>query len=78
MSSIHGPSFVTGKYLITPMSRTADNGSFTASVSIRSGQGSGTHDRIYSFAPEFMVRENALLHAATQGRNLLVSSRAFG
>lgn len=69
--------FTAGKYLITPLSRAAANGGYSATVSIRSGQGSGTSDRIYTFEAEFTTREDALLHAAAQGRHWLSDSRAF-
>jgi hypothetical protein len=73
----HPRPFTAGKYLITPLWRTAANGRFTASVSIRSGHGSGTHDRVYTFKPEFGSREDALLHAAAQGRHWLNHPREF-
>jgi hypothetical protein len=40
-----GPVTV-GKYLISPMTRLLENGWYAASVSIRSGRGQGTTDRI--------------------------------
>lgn len=78
MSLIPSPAFSAGKYLITPMSRVADSGLFTATVSIRSGRGSGTHDRIYTFKPEFAMRESALSYAAAQGRDWLACHQAQG
>ncbi|MFM2111687.1 MAG: hypothetical protein RLZZ271_347 [Pseudomonadota bacterium] len=77
MSLIQSPAFLAGKYLITPMTRMADSGLFNATVSIRSGQGSGTHDRIYTFKPEFDMRESALTYAAAQGRELLPCNLAL-
>ncbi|NTU65783.1 MAG: hypothetical protein HGB05_20860, partial [Chloroflexi bacterium] len=34
-----------GKYLVSPLARQTDEGRYAPSVSIRSGRGSGTHDR---------------------------------
>ncbi|MCB5191857.1 hypothetical protein LG198_14075 [Methylobacillus arboreus] len=69
--------FMVGRYLITPIFRINENGRFTASVSIRSGQGSSTHCRIYSFEPEFVSSEKALNHAASQGHVWLSNPQAF-
>ncbi|MFN5178302.1 hypothetical protein [Limnohabitans sp.] len=76
MSCYHRP-FSAGKYLITPLSRQSASGHYTASVSIRSGHGSASHDRVYTFTAAFDSREHALLHAAAQGRHWLCQPRAF-
>jgi hypothetical protein len=76
MSCYHRP-FSAGKYLITPLSRQSASGHYTASVSIRSGHGSASHDRVYTFTAAFDSREHALLHAAAQGRLWLCQPRAF-
>jgi hypothetical protein len=77
MNSPHTQPFQAGKYLVTPLSRTTANSRHTASVSIRSGQGRGTHDRIYTFIPEFPTRDSALVYAADQGRHWLLDRAAF-
>ncbi len=59
-------AFSVGKYLVSPSTHTTDTGLYTASVSIRSGRGSGTHDRIYRFVPEFVQRDNALRYAVNE------------
>lgn len=64
-------AFSVGKYLISPSTHTTDNGQFTACVSIRSGRGSSTHDRIYRFVPEFAQRDNALRYAINEGHRWL-------
>ena len=64
-------SYSVGKYLVSPSSRITESGDFTASLSIRSGRGSGTHDRVFRFTPIFPTREGALTYAATEGRSLL-------
>lgn len=71
MNSFPNPAFTSGKYLITPMSRPLAQGRFQSSVSIRSGHGSGTHDRVYRFTPDFSSHDGALEHAAQQGREWL-------
>jgi hypothetical protein len=40
---------------------------YAASVSIRSGRGSATHDRVMRFVPEFDSGEAALQYASDQG-----------
>ena len=77
MTTPHSQPFTVGKYLLTPLSRIADSGRFTASLSVRSGQGRGTHDRIYTFMPEFATRENALVHATAQARAWLCQTPAM-
>lgn len=47
------------------MSRRSDGGRYAAAVSIRSGRGSMTHDRVMRFVPEFDTRDQAE-HFATQ------------
>ncbi|MFM2208825.1 MAG: hypothetical protein RIQ96_468 [Pseudomonadota bacterium] len=56
-----------GKHLISPLSRLDETGRHRASVSIRSGQGSATHDRVMRFALPFESRDSALRYAAEQG-----------
>lgn len=70
-------SFSAGKFLITPLSRLVKEGAFSASLSIRRGQGRQTHDCIYTFKPEFATRDCALRYAAAQGRDWLVNPAAF-
>jgi hypothetical protein len=69
--------FAIGKFLFTPLTRVARGGLFTASLSIRRGQGSQTHDSVYTFKPEFANRDSALAYAAQQGRDWLNHSVAF-
>ena len=52
-------------------------GNFSASLSVRNGQGSQAHDRIYTFCPSFPSRESALHYAAEQGQNWLINPTAF-
>lgn len=68
MKTTREQPFAVGKYLVSPLSRRLDAGGFAASVSIRSGRGTGTHDRVFRFAIHFDTSEGALRHAAEQGR----------
>lgn len=72
MSSISPLPFSDGPFRITPLTRRHPAGHHTASLSIRRGTGSQTHDRVYTFKPEFPSPDCALSYAALQGRNWLV------
>ncbi|MGA0611554.1 hypothetical protein [Caldimonas sp. KR1-144] len=48
------------------MTRPADGGRYVASVSIRSGRGSMTHDRVMRFVPVFETRDQAARFATRQ------------
>ena len=56
-----------GKYLVSPLSKLAHEGHYLASVSIRSGCGSGTHDRVLRFTKPFLRQDEAEAYARTQG-----------
>lgn len=56
-----------GRFLISPLTRQLDNGRFAASVSIRSGQGRSTHDRVMRLAPTFDNATAAAMFAAETG-----------
>lgn len=47
------PNIEVGKYLVSPAAKQVDQGRYTASVSIRSGRGSETHDRVMRFSAPF-------------------------
>jgi len=65
--------FTVGDFRISPLSRSNGEGQHTAVLSIRSGQGSETHDRVYTFKPEFKTQDSALMYAAAQGRYWLLN-----
>jgi len=67
MTITYEKSFWVGKYLVSPLTRLTDAGTYIASVSIRSGRGSGTCDRVFRFAPRFATGEGARRYAAEQG-----------
>lgn len=71
MSSTFSQPFSDGKFRLTPLSRSHPAGHHTASLSIRRGKGTQTHDRIYTFKPEFATPDCALSYAAAQGRHWL-------
>lgn len=77
MTTHTNTAFTAGKFLITPMTRTCQNGRFIASLSVRRGQKSQTHDKVYSFHPEFDSADCALTYAVEQGRYWLINPKAF-
>lgn len=66
-TTIREKTFSVGKYLVSPMTHHTDADGYAASVSIRSGRGSATHDRVFRFSPRFGSREGARQYAAEQG-----------
>lgn len=54
-----------GKYLVSPLAKPQGEGRYVASVSIRSGKGSATHDRVMRFSTLFDTAASAL-HYATE------------
>lgn len=54
-----------GKYIVSPTVKAQGEGRFAASVSIRSGHGSATHDRVLRFSRIFDSAA-AALHYATE------------
>nr|WP_310734645.1 hypothetical protein [Azohydromonas caseinilytica] len=60
-------SIRVGKYLVSPLTRALGQDRYAASVSIRSGRGSATHDCVLRFTPEFDSGEAALHYATAQG-----------
>jgi hypothetical protein len=64
---------VAGKYLVSPLTRMLENGSFGCSVSIRSGSGQGTTDRIVSLTRLFRDRFAAAAYARAEGMRWIAS-----
>jgi hypothetical protein len=56
-----------GKYLISPLTRLLENGWYACSVSIRSGAGTGTTDRVVRLTRLFRDRLSAALYAQREG-----------
>ena len=70
MDMFLSPPFSVGKYLVSPLCRRTDSGDYIAITSIRSGSGTGTHDRVFRFLPRFDSGPCALNFAALEGRAL--------
>jgi hypothetical protein len=60
-------NITVGKYLISPLTRLLANGWYAASVSIRSGSGSGTHDRVLRLTRLFRSHVAAVRYATAEG-----------
>jgi hypothetical protein len=67
MKNMHKNSIEVGKYLVSPMIKPQADGSFAASVSIRSGRGMASHDRVMRFTPRFLSQRAALRYATDEG-----------
>ncbi len=60
-----------GRYALSALARRTDCGHYLASLSIRSGSGSGSHDRVYRFTPLFATTQAAQRYALAQGQEYL-------
>ena len=69
-------TFPVGKFLVSPLARFTEAGDYAASLSIRSGRGTGTLDRVFRFLPRFACRQDALQYALTQSTGLLPAQPA--
>lgn len=67
MHNVQQQTLKVGKYLISPLTRPLDNGWFACSVSIRSGSGSGTTDRVVRLTRLFRDRIAAVEYAMAEG-----------
>jgi hypothetical protein len=67
MTTNREKTFSVGKYLVSPLTKLTPAGTYAPSVSIRSGQGRSTHDRVFRFVARFATREGATRYAARQG-----------
>ncbi len=56
-----------GRYLVSSWTLPHAEGGFAASVSIRSGRGMASTDRIMRFTPSFASRRAALRYATAEG-----------
>ena len=64
-STSHLGNIAVGKYLVSPLAKLQGEGQYAASVSIRSGRGAGTHDRVLRFSGMFDTAA-AAVHYATE------------
>lgn len=60
-----------GRFELSPMTRRTECGHYAASLSIRSGNGRATHDRVYRFTPLFRSARAAVRYALSQGQEML-------
>jgi len=60
-------NITVGKYLISPLTKLLENGWYACSVSIRSGSGSGTHDRVLRLTRLFQTKLAAVRYATAEG-----------
>lgn len=67
MNNLKDSNLTVGKYLISPLTRALDNGWFACSVSIRSGSGSATTDRVVRLTRLFRDRLAAADYAVSEG-----------
>jgi len=72
---IHHPLTV-GKYLISPLTKALENGWFACSVSIRSGSGRATTDRVLRLTRLFRDPVAGADYARSEGLQWIDSSRA--
>jgi hypothetical protein len=72
----HQPVSV-GKYLISPLTKALENGWFACSVSIRSGSGSATTDRVVRLTRLFRDRLAAAEYALAEGLQWIGIARAL-
>ena len=56
-----------GRYVVSPMTQARNDGGFDALVSIRSGQGMASVDRVMQFTPSFRSPQAALRYARAEG-----------
>jgi hypothetical protein len=64
-----GDTATIGRYLVSPLIRKIGDSLFAASVSIRSGHGSGTSDWVLRFTQPFACPDTAGRYATEQGLN---------
>ena len=67
-----------GKYLISPLVKGMDNGWYASSVSIRSGSGSATTDRVVRLTKLFRSQLQAADYALQEGMRWIGIAPAAG
>lgn len=66
---------LVGKYLISPLIKLLENGWFACSVSIRSGSGRGTSDRVLRLTRLFRDAQSAADYALGEGLQWVGATR---
>ena len=67
MKPMRNKSIEVGRFLVSPMSKPHADGGFAAAVSIRSGRGMASIDRVMRFVPAFETRRAAVRYAENEG-----------
>ena len=67
-----------GRYLVSPLVKAAGNGWFASSVSIRSGAGSGTTDRVLRLTRLFRCAKEATAYAHAEALQWISASPSTG
>jgi hypothetical protein len=75
LTSTTNHSIAIGKYLVSPLSKLLADGQYAASVSIRSGRGSASTDRVMRFKGSFFTENAAHHYAREQGMAWVSASR---
>ena len=60
-------NITVGKYLISPLTKLLENGWYACSVSIRTGSGTATHDRVLRLTRLFRTQLAAVGYATAEG-----------
>ena len=60
-------NITVGRFLVSPMYQARAGGGFDALVSIRSGRGMASVDRVMRFTPQFVSPSAALCYAQVEG-----------
>lgn len=60
-------NIAVGRFLVSPMIQAREGGGFDALVSIRSGRGMASVDRVMRFTPQFVSPKAALRYARAEG-----------
>jgi len=71
---MHNNSIEVGRFLVSPMTRPDSDGRFVASVSIRSGKGMSSVDRVFRFKSRFSDARTALQYAIAEGKSWALQS----
>jgi hypothetical protein len=69
------PPVNIGRYLVSPLTKPMANGWFASSVSIKSGSGSETTDRVLRLTRVFQSAAEAAAYAMQEGRQWISAAR---
>lgn len=77
-SPVIDTSIAVGKYRVFPWAKLQSEGCYAASVSISSGRGAGTHDRVIRFSDLFDSAAAALNFATEHALNWIQERQSPG